>query len=254
MAVNTGILLSVRAKATRLPGKVFKPLGSGTNVTQFLLRRLKTSRRSGSLIVATSQDPRDAVLCDVARAEGVKCFRGNAEDKLRRYRDAGLEHGLDFVVVVDGDDPFVSTTHIDRIFEFAEHNHGDLVVFSNLPLGATGFGIRRSALERICDRHPECNTEVWGSMFRSDPSFVCIDLEENDPILARPDIRMTLDYPDDYAFFTAVVGERKADDVTFEWVMKFLADRPDVISINRNLQTVYEDHLKKSQPKSSSIP
>jgi len=44
--VIAGILLSAREKATRLPGKVLKPLGDG-NVTQFLIRRLRQSRRAG---------------------------------------------------------------------------------------------------------------------------------------------------------------------------------------------------------------
>ena len=39
-------------------------------------------------MIATSNDPRDAVLCAIAAGEGVGCFRGSADDKLRRYRDA----------------------------------------------------------------------------------------------------------------------------------------------------------------------
>lgn len=251
--MKPGILLSVREKATRFPGKVLKPLGAGTNVTQFLLRRLKTSTRADAVVLATSDDPRDSVLCEIAANEGVVCFRGSADDKLRRYRDAAHAHGFDFVVVVDGDDPFVSINHIDRIIAHASANPGDLIMFANLPLGATGFGLRTAALERMCAARPENDTEVWGALFRDDPSYVCIDLREDDPVLARPEVRMTLDYPEDYAFFTAVVGTQDASAVTLESIMRFLADRPDIVAINRHVQAAYDAHLKKPTPAQGAL-
>jgi spore coat polysaccharide biosynthesis protein SpsF (cytidylyltransferase family) len=244
--MKSGILLSVREKATRLPGKVLKPLGAGTNVTQFLLRRLKTSTLAHVVVLATSSDPRDTVLCKIAAGEDVPCFKGSAEDKLRRYRDAALAHDLDFVVIVDGDDPLVSISHIDQIIAYAGKNPCDFVTFANLPLGATGFGLRTDALERMCATRPESDTEIWGRFFRDDPSYICIDLRENDPAVARPEVRMTLDYPEDYAFFNAVVGAQRAGDVTLESVMRLLAGQPEIVAINRGVQAAYETHLKKA--------
>jgi spore coat polysaccharide biosynthesis protein SpsF (cytidylyltransferase family) len=244
--MKSGILLSVREKATRFPGKVLKPLGAGTNVTQFLLRRLKTSLRADAVVLATSNDPRDAILCELAAGEDVPCFKGSADDKLRRYRDAAREHRLDFVVIVDGDDPLVSVGHIDRIIAHAGTRGGDLMMFANLPLGATGFGLRADALERMCATRLESDTEIWGRLFRDDPSYACVDLREDDPVVARPEVRMTLDYPEDYAFFTAVVGPQRAEDVTLESVMRFLAGRPEIVAINRDVQAAYEAHLKKA--------
>jgi spore coat polysaccharide biosynthesis protein SpsF (cytidylyltransferase family) len=249
--MRSGILLSVREKATRFPGKVLKPLGAGTNVTQFLLRRLKTSNRADEIILATSSDPRDAVLCEIAAGEGVHGFKGSADDKLLRYRDAARAYGLNFVVVVDGDDPLVSVGHIDRIIECATDKPGDFILFINLPLGATGHGLRASALERVCESRPESDTEVWGGLFLNDPSYHCVELREDDPVLARPDVRMTLDYPEDYEFFTAVIGSRAAESVSFEWVMKYLRQHPDVVDINRGVQIAFEAHLKKSTPRNN---
>lgn len=246
--MQAGIILSAREKATRLPGKVLKPLGDSTSVTQFLLRRLKTATRSHTVVLATSDDPRDQSLCDIAAEERVPTFRGSADDKLLRYRDAALAHGLEFVVIVDGDDPFVSVSHIDRIIDHAIGRDVDFVMFANLPLGATGFGLRTRALERICKGRDESNTEVWGDLFRSDPTYVCAELHEDNPALARPSVRMTLDYREDYEFLTEVVGGlRKAgQEVDFESVMAYLSDHPQVIEINRNVQVAYEAHLIKS--------
>ena len=176
---KTGVVIQARMGSTRLPGKVLKPLGPGTNVTEFIIKRLRTSRRADGVVVATSDDPRDDILCQLAAAQGVSSFKGSQDDKLIRYRDSAHAHGYDFVVIVDGDDPFVSIAHIDRIIEYAEKTRADLVMFGNLPVGATGFGLRTSALERVCAGRGEENTEIWGNLFRRNPAFVCVDLVED---------------------------------------------------------------------------
>jgi spore coat polysaccharide biosynthesis protein SpsF len=250
--VKIGVLLSVRSKATRLPGKVLKPFYDG-NVTEFLLRRLQSSFRADLVVLATSIDPRDDELAQLAEREGVVCFRGSPEDKLFRYRDAARLHALDFVVVVDGDDPFVSVRHLDRVIEYAAERPGsvDLVTFDNLPLGAAAWGIAVEALEKVCRDRMEANTEVWGSMFRSDPRFRVIDLHEDDPRLARPAIRMTLDYESDYRFLTTIADALKeaGQYPSFETVMDHVWAHPELTELNRDAQAAYEAHLEMSAAK-----
>ena len=64
--MRSGIVLSVREKATRLPGKVLKPLGD-YSVTEFLLRRLKQTAEANQIVLATSNDVRDDVLIEIAK-------------------------------------------------------------------------------------------------------------------------------------------------------------------------------------------
>jgi spore coat polysaccharide biosynthesis protein SpsF len=247
--MTAGILLSVREKATRLPGKVLKPLGDG-NVTEFLIRRLRQSRLGDRVVLATSDDPRDDILVTIAVREGIATFRGSADDKLLRYRDACRAFGLDFAVVVDGDDPFVSVEHIDRLIADHRRAPADYAIVAGLPVGGTGFGLAAAALERICVDRPEQNTEVWGRLFTEDPRFTCKTLTEHDPLYARPEFRMTLDYDADYRFFVAVVDglrqERGAALPTFTEIMTFLAAHPGLGAINRDAQQAYEAHLRDS--------
>jgi spore coat polysaccharide biosynthesis protein SpsF len=247
--MTAGILLSVREKATRLPGKVLKPLGDG-NVTEFLIRRLRQAKRADRVVLATSTDPRDAVLIAIAEREGIAAFRGSADDKLLRYRDACRAFALDFAVVVDGDDPFVSVEHIDRLIDHVGRASADYAVFGNLPLGAAGFGLAASALETICAGRPESDTELWGRLFLDDPRFVCATLTESDPLYARPDIRMTLDYEADYRFFVAVVDALNARGLppSFAAIMQHIAAHPDLVAINADAQQAYATHLRASEP------
>jgi spore coat polysaccharide biosynthesis protein SpsF len=246
--LTTGILLSVREKATRLPGKVLKPLGD-CNVTEFLLRRLKGVRNADCVILATSIDPRDTVLADTAEREGVIAFRGSEDDKLERYRDAARAYDVDFVIVVDGDDPFVSVRHIEALIEAQLAHSPDFVVYDGLPLGATGFGVSRLGLEKVCQQKDARNTEVWGHLFTENDAFTSVAQQEKNPVFNRPDIRMTLDYPEDYAFFTAVIEGLGTDrsSADFEDVMTFLEHRPDIVAINASVAETYAAHLAASR-------
>lgn len=247
--MTAGILLSVREKATRLPGKVLKPLGDG-NVTQFLIRRLRQSKRASRVVLATSIDPRDAALATLAEQEGIAATRGSKDDKLLRYRDACRAFSLEFAVIVDGDDPFVSVEHIDRLVDAYRDNPADYMICEGLPLGATGFGIAAAALERVCDGRPEQDTEVWARLFLDDRRFLCRSLPESNPAYARPDIRMTLDYEEDYRFFVTVVEGLRAQGAgaqpTFAEIMAYLAAHPEAVAINQGAQEKYEQHLSRS--------
>jgi spore coat polysaccharide biosynthesis protein SpsF len=244
-----GIFLSVREKATRFPGKVLKPL-AGQTVTAFLIDRLKSSKQADTIVLTTSTDPRDDILCKIAQDKGVGSFCGSPEDKLLRYRDAARAFDLDYVVVVDGDDPFVSIEHIDRIIDFNELHEIDLTTCGDLPLGATGFGLRRTALESICDGRAEFDTEVWGGLFLENPDYVCATLEEPNTEFRRPDIRMTLDYVEDYEFFKKVVDGlvEQGKDMSFSSIMAYLRENPKILALNKDAQEKYELHLQASTP------
>lgn len=246
--MSFGVLLSVREKASRFPGKVIKPLGDG-NVTEFLIRRLKQSACANKIILATSTDYRDEVLTKIADSEGIQSFRGSPDDKLLRYRDACRLFNLEFIVVVDGDDPFVSVEHIDLLINEYRRSPADYLVYSNLPLGATGFGLSAAALELVCLGRDEGDTEIWARYFTEDSRFICRDIKEINALYARPDIRMTLDYEEDYNFFVRIVEELKSESssMSFKSIMTYLSLHPEVTDINRHAQKAYEEHLKISK-------
>lgn len=212
-------------------------------MTEHLLHRLSESALANTVIMATSTADGDSVLADLALANGFTCFRGHPDDKLIRYRDAARAHGLDFVVIVDGDDPFISVAHIDRIIAHSSENGGDYIIVDGLPLGATGFGVSANALEKICANRDEEDTEIWGHYFTQNDSYNSVLLTEPDSKLARPDVRMTLDYPEDYEFFQAVLSGLaiEGEDAGFVEIMNYLNKHPEIIEINR------DTHEKRQQ-------
>lgn len=250
-AGRSAIFLSMRDKATRLPGKATLDVG-GKPVIDRLLARLKSSREADLVVLTTSVNPDDQHLVSRARHAGVDTFAGSEDDKLQRYLDAARTLDVSFAVIVDGDDLFCSVEHIDESIRIFAQESADYITQTGLPLGAASFGLRVDALADVVARKAgESDTEVWGEYFTSRPDFRIVRVEEKDPLLRQPTVRMTLDYPEDLAFFRAVYDHHKEPrEPTLREVMSILREHPEIIEINRGVQGMYELNLTARKPRS----
>ncbi len=242
--LREAIFLSVRDKATRLPGKVMAPI-CGRPAIVHLIDRLKLSKLADALIMTTSVNPGDDGLAAIAHEQGIVCFRGSEDDKLRRYLDAADAYGVGFCVVVDGDDLFCDPVFVDRIIADHGESAGDYIVCDDLPMGATGFGIATEALRRVIEIKDDDDTEVWGGYFTDTGLFDARALTVDEPRFRRPDLRMTLDYPEDLAFFTAVFEELYEPGTVFSFtdIIGLLERRPDIAALNAGLREAYAASL-----------
>ncbi len=243
--MKAGIFLSVRNKATRLPGKVLLDL-AGKTVTERLLERLQCAQEADMIAVTTSPHPDDAILGEIARRCGVEVFYGSEDDKLDRYLQAARHFHVDLAVIVDGDDPLCDPGYIDRLIRVARAGDADFLTVDGLPVGCTANAVRTSALEKVCRIKTEHDTEVWGGYFTQTGLFRTQILPA-DPAHRRPDLRMTLDYPEDYAFFQAVYEHlhREGRVFTLDEVLDLVRRHPEIAEINRAAAARYEENLRR---------
>ena len=246
---ETAVFISIREKSTRLPRKSLRVI-EGRTVCEWLVERARLAERPDRVVLTTSTDPRDRVLCDIAERCGISSFQGSPDDKLDRYLQAARHFGVAFAVIVDGDDLFVSERHIDAAIDAYRASAADYVSQDGLPLGAASFGVRIAALEEVCRIKAESDTEVWGGYFTKSNRFRTKMLPVDDPELRHPEYRMTLDYEEDLAFFEKVLGTVGTGGRVppFADIMRYLNAHPDVVGINRGAQAKYEQNLLKSAP------
>lgn len=249
MSGRTAIFLSVRDKATRLPGKVMRRI-HGKPAVEHLIDRLKLSREADMLVMTTSGNRADDALVALASQCQIGCFRGSEDDKLARYLDAARAFDVGFCVIVDGDDLFADVAFVDQIVRNWRSAKGDYIIVDRLPVGATPFGVSTQALSRAVALKAETNTEVWGGYFTDTGLFDCRALPPQNAALARLDLRMTLDYPEDLAFFIAVFDElyRPGEVFAFDEIVALLERRPDIAAINQGAQHRYEERLRTAPP------
>jgi spore coat polysaccharide biosynthesis protein SpsF len=244
--MRTAVFLSVRQKATRLPGKVLKEI-HGRTITEHLIDRLRSARLPDHVVMTTSTHPDDGILARIAERCGIPAFRGSPDDKLDRYQKAARHFGIDFMVVADGDNVFCDPETIDRIVDVHRTTGADYVTVDDLPLGATSLGLRARALDRLMAIKDESDTEVWGPYFRNTGLFRAEILAAPED-LRRPDIRLTLDYPEDLELIRAVFDRlhRPGRIFSLREIVDLFRREPALREINRGRQEEWRRHQRKS--------
>lgn len=242
--MRTAIFLSIREKATRLPKKVLLEI-KGKTVTEHLIDRLKLAQLPDIIVLCTSTHPDDTILVDIAKKNGIEFFRGSEDDKLDRYFNSAIKFGIDFMIIVDGDDIFCDPICIDNIIKKFKETNADYIRYNNLPLGITSHGVKFQSLKKVLSKKEETDTEFWTHYFTDNNSFNVIYLEP-DKKLKHPEIRMTLDYIEDFNFFKEIFDRIYSPKKIFSLhdILKLLEENQQIIDINKEAQKKYIKHIK----------
>ncbi len=112
--MKVGAVIQARTGSTRLPAKVLKKM-CGKPILSHVIDRAKACKLLDEIIIATTVNPADDRVVEIAVSEGVKTFRGSETDVLARYYGAAKENGLDVIVRITSDNPLLDFEVIDRI-------------------------------------------------------------------------------------------------------------------------------------------
>jgi len=247
--LKVGCLLSVREKATRLPNKVMLDV-AGKPLTLRLLERLLMAKDVDKVILSTSVHKGDEILVRLAEKEGFIAFCGSEDDKLERYYQTAIKHNLDAVVIVDGDDLFCFPEVIDQVANELKKNKADCVYVKGLPLGAASTGLTTKALHQVIEMKDESDTEVWGGYFIGSGRFKTKEMEITEPIFNHPNIRLTLDYEEDYQLIINIIKafDNRTNFTSYELMNLLVHQQPELTKINSEAQARYEAHIQKAAP------
>ena len=112
-------IIQARTGSTRLPGKILMklPFEGELTVLDHVILRLKKCRNLDEIIVATTTDPLDDKVIEVAEKQKVKHFRGSIEDVLSRYYLAAKDNEVDVIVRITSDCPCIAPEVVDAVVE-----------------------------------------------------------------------------------------------------------------------------------------
>lgn len=243
--MKKAIFITVRTGSTRLPKKCLLKI-KGLTTIQHLIRRIKKSKLADIIVLCTTTAKEDDVLCKIAKKEGIKFFRGSAKDKLERWREAAKKFDVEFFVTADGDDLFCEPELIDLGFMQYTKDKPDFIEGRELVLGSFTYGIKTKALNKVCEIKDTEDTEMMWSYFKDTNLFKCVQLKGADKIYKRPEIRATLDYPDDFKFFKTIIeglGKSKKD-FSLRDIIYYLDENPKIIKINQYLEKAFKKRQK----------
>lgn len=248
--MKIAIVLTVRMKSKRLPKKSILKI-KGKTIIEHLIDRVKLAKIPDMVVLCTSTHPDDEILCKIAERNKILFFRGSENDKLYRYLCAARKFGFDYMIDVSGDNIFPSIEYIDFFANIFKNHEYDAIICEGLPLGCTPIGLKIKAIEKICNMKLEENTEAYLTYFFKSKIFNILKVYAK-PELNRPNIRLTIDYKEDYKLIKKIfeVLNIEKNNIPLKRIVELFERYPELREINKEAQKKYEENFKKlPQPK-----
>lgn len=211
-------ILQARMSSQRLPGKVLADVAGAPMIAR-QVERLRRARRIDRLVVATSDRPDDDPLAAVCADLALPVFRGSLEDVLGRFQGAAEAFGPATTIVrLTADCPLCDWGVIDRVVD--AHLAGGFDYTNNVtpvrtfPHGLDAEAMTAQALANAAREaaDPYEREHVTPFLYRRPERFRLGTVTSEHP---RPELRWTVDTPQDLDFVRHVYAELYAANPAF---------------------------------------
>ena len=262
--MKTVATIEARMTSSRLSGKVLMDL-VGAPMLARIVERVCRAKRIDEVVIATTVNATDDPIAKLAERNGVFCFRGSEDDVLERVLQAAQSRSADLIVELTGDGPFLEPLLIDDMLEFHEQNDFDYLANTAMrhsarwekeptfPVGTSVEIFSASLLTRVAEltHDPIDREHVTSYIFDRPEAFHLGAFEAKDKWSScrRPDVRLTVDTPEDMALAREIYAELypKNPHFTLMDVLALLTDKLELLAINHQVvqQRVFEQRQKK---------
>ncbi len=209
-----GVVIQARMGSTRLPGKVLLPIGRRPLLGHILMR-LTRLRNPVRIVMATSTASGDDAVATFCRKVGVSCFRGDENDVLDRYYQCAVQNNFEHVVRLTGDNPFVDVEELDRLIDLHMNNGVDYASsIEDLPVGTGAEIFTFPALKQCFDSGRMAHhREHVNEYILENTDLFSIEKLKVPAVKQRPDVRLTIDTPDDYRWACRIANHLPEDSI-----------------------------------------
>ena len=218
--MTSGIVIFARLDSRRMPAKALKPLHGRVLLGHVIDRCLKAAA-GVPVIVATPQIEFHDVLNRFATHAGVLTFRGDADDVVGRALACAQAYGLDCLVRISGDSPFIDPALIEAAIAEFENGEWDIVtnVFPRTyPPGVSVEAIGVEALARVASliTDPEDREHVTRYIYRNPDRFRIRNLAAPDDRYAGVSLAVDTDEDAEKAAWIMANAGKPAADIALD--------------------------------------
>ena len=243
---NTKIIIQARTGSTRLPRKMILPFYENEGIFSLLLKKLTSAFDKNDIILATSTNPNNDILVEIAERYEVNYYRGSENDVLRRFIDAAKEFEAENIIRVCADNPFLDVFYIELLMEKFEQFNCDYLSYmtsDGIPSIKTHYGfwaeaVKLSALEKVRELTNEnlYHEHVTNFIYANRDIFDVNFFEIIPQIDKHKDIRLTIDTQVDFDIQKEIFNKLNNNIPNFTSlnVIDFLEDNPHYLDIMRN--------------------
>ena len=230
-------IIQARMGSTRFPGKVLAKINNHP-LLEILISRVKMSKLIDKIVVATTTELEDDILCDWLNAKGVDYFRGSEINVLERFYECAKVFKADLIVRITADDPLKDPEIIDEIVDLLQRletiDYASNTLKPSYPEGLDVEAFRFSTLEKA---HTEARLDserehVTSYIWKNNEKFKLQNVEMI-PNLSK--WRWTVDKPEDLEFISELLHFAKNDiSLSYKIFIEIIKKNLFLIDINSN--------------------
>lgn len=233
--------VEVRMSSSRLPGKHMLEI-CGKPVLAHLIDRLKRVPSLNEIVIATTTNAADDVLCELALANGVKYFRGSEEDVMQRVVGAADSVNADLIVEITGDCPVIDPEIIEQAIRLHLHNQSDYTGNAEVRSYPDGMDVQVFAASDLAEAAKITDDaddhEHVSLYFRRHPELYRQLHLVAPPELHWPELGLTLDEQADYVLIKRIYEHFLPSNPHFSCldILRYLRSNPEIVAINENVR------------------
>ena len=234
--INIVAIIQARMGSKRLPKKILASI-NGKPMIYWILKRIKKSKFTNKVVIATTKLPEDDKFCDwIHKNTNVQIFRGSENDVLNRYYECAKFYSANLIVRITADDPFKEFKIIDKAIKIILDNEKiDYCSNTIIPSYPEGldievFNYSTLKLANLNAKLPSEREHVTPYITNNPNLFNLYNFKYKKNLSKW---RWTVDKPKDLKF-ARVVYKNFIDNplVDYEKIINYLTNNPEILHIN----------------------
>jgi len=228
--------LACRTQGSRLYGKPLQNLDveRGVRILDNILNCLRTIDCIDEIVLGISEGVENEVFKNIAEEKGHRYVVGDQIDVLSRLVKCGQLAGATDIFRVTSESPFLHFEPVEELWRRHQQEKADAAFMDNIIDGCGFEIISLKALEESHEKgEKKHRSELCTLYIREHIQDFKIIKADPEPVLARKDLRLTVDTPEDLAVCRIVYGAFKdmAPRIPVSEIVRFLDANPKLIEL-----------------------
>ena len=240
--METAIILQARLGSKRFPSKVLKKI-NGKTILEYVINRLKKTKLSNNVIVATTNREEDKKIIKVAKKTNCHTFRGSTNNVLNRYYKAAVHYKVKNIVRICSDCPLIDPKIINKVYFFYLKNNYDYVSNKIIPSYPIGMGVEILNIQSLKKanslvRNISEKEHVTAYIYKNPKKFKIKNIGLKKKLL---NYRIVLDYIEDFKLISNIQKHfnKQRKDFTLKDIIKYINRNPILKKKNSQNLTKY---------------
>jgi len=232
-------VIACRVESSRLFAKPFHLIDKQKySILDLLIEQIKQSKLISDIVLAISENEGNEYFIKFAKENNLKFILGNDRDVLKRLIEGGIFVNADIVFRITPENPYIYWEGIDSVIRKHIDGKYDFSIVENIPLGSGFEIINLDALKKShklgSKRH---RSELCSLYIYENQKKFKINLFVPEKSLQRPEIRLTVDNPEDLLVVMKIyekLGKGKKP-IPLKHVIEFLDKHPEISHFNSHI-------------------